>query len=242
MSCSEGTLDKSNANFNTGVGQLPVDAYSKWKDGQSTYYDGNASAGDNTISVSNVKCGDESLSASCGTISLSKPTCTGVSGTKAVNETITPTVSCGNAEMKNPTFDCQGCSGWNGSGNGGYFSSTGNKTLNLTSVKCDDHSITLYNVSCGSVNVVSGDSPGGGGGGTTIDLSNLNSNGYDAGTYTVTTGGKTTCSVACKDGNACSLSGVISANCSNDCHSLGNLSVADGSVTITGAVVINSCW
>ena len=173
ISCSSGALDKSGATFNTTTGSTPTDV-NNWKNttGSMNAYYGTSVTGNNTIQVSNVKCGGTTVSGNtnCGTINVSKPTCSGVSGTVNVGATITPTVGCGNAAKSgNPTFD--GGTGWNDNGSGGgSYTSTGSKTVNLASVTCDNHLISsITGVSCGTVTVSSSSaaaSSSSGGGGT----------------------------------------------------------------------------
>lgn len=85
----------------------------------------------------------------------------------------------------------------------------------------------------------SGRSSGSSGGGITLSTTTRNST-HNAGSYTVTANGVNKCSVNCQgDNKACSLSGAISQSGQNY---LGNISVASGSVTITGTVIFNNCW
>jgi len=153
ISCSSGAVDKSGASFTATTGSVPT-SVDNWKSNGNAYY--STFTSNNAIQVSNVKCGGTTVNGNtdCGTITVKKPACGGVGGTKNVGETITPTVDCGNAvKSGNPTFN--GGSGWtdNGSG-GGSYNSTGTKTVLLNSVTCDSHLITgITNVSCGAVSI-----------------------------------------------------------------------------------------
>jgi len=166
ISCSSGTLNKSNANFNATSGSLPQEV-SNWKNttGSINAYYGATVTGGNTIQVSNVICGSTTVNGNkdCGTITVNKPTCSGVSGNVTIGQTIAPTVSCGNATKSgNPTFSDGGIGGggWNSNGSGGgSFNSAGNKTLSLASVTCDGHLISgITGQNCGSVTVVASSS------------------------------------------------------------------------------------
>jgi hypothetical protein len=156
IKCSTGAqADISQAYFQ---GFTPGYGLGNWNTTGNAYY-GTSQAGSGTIQVSNVKCGGITVSGNtnCGSITVRKPNCSGVSGSVSLNQAITPTASCGNAAKSGtPTFD--GGSGWsdNGSG-GGSYTSTGNKTVYLSSVTCDGHLISdITNESCGNVTVTSG--------------------------------------------------------------------------------------
>jgi len=112
------------------------------------------------MQVSGVTCTVSGVSytvgnTSCGTITVNKPTCTasGASGNIEIGATITPTVSCGNATKSgNATFSGTDWSA-NSSG-GGSFTTSGSKTLSLSSVTCDSHSITgITGQNCPAVTV-----------------------------------------------------------------------------------------
>jgi hypothetical protein len=153
ITCSAGTLNKSAATFSASSGTTPTDV-NNWRNTGNAYYGGTVT-GNNTITVAGVTCGGTAVAGntSCGTIAVAKPTCSGVSGSVFIGATITPTVGCGNATLSgNPTFD--GGTGWTSSGSGGSYSSTGSKTISLSSVTCDNHAITsITGVSCGTVTV-----------------------------------------------------------------------------------------
>jgi len=153
ISCSSGALSWTNAVF-TGTPSTPQDV-NNWRSSSGVAYYGTTVTGPNTIQAQ-VGCGSsQNPTGSCGTITVSKPTCSGVSGNVTVGDVITPTVGCGNATKSgNPTFD--GGAGWNGSGSGGSYGSTGvgSRTIDLVSVTCDGHLITsITGVNCGSVTV-----------------------------------------------------------------------------------------
>jgi len=156
ISCSSGQLNKANATFNATSGALPTD-FNNWKTNGNAYYGGTVT-GTQTITVSNIVCGSTTLNnIPCeSSITVSRPTCSGVSGTVTVGQTITPTVSCGNAAPGNRTFTVSSGT-WNASGNGGSFAnaSTGTtpRQIYLNTVYCDNHNITVTasTVGCGGV-------------------------------------------------------------------------------------------
>jgi len=165
LTCSDnGTAGKSSASFTASSGTAPT-GIDNWKSTGSAYYSGSSVTGSQTIQVSGVTCTVGTTvynvpgNTSCGTITVNRPTCTasGASGNIEIGATITPTVSCGNATKSgNATFTCTGsnCSGWSASGGGGSFTSSGNKTLALSSVTCDNHSITgITGQNCPAVTV-----------------------------------------------------------------------------------------
>ncbi len=271
ISCSSGDKDFTNFISPNG-GHLPPNS-NNWKTGGTTYYDNNVATGTYTIKASSVTCGSTDLGdRECGTITVAKPTCTGtgVSGNASVGQTITPIVSCGNAALGNRTFTA---SNWNNNNTtGGSFSSVPNpssQNINLSSVHCDNHNITVSGVSCGSVTVQAerlfcdyGPLTEYGGGCFEIgdpcnsqygqvvsvcgiDMTYATNTGwnkiFNAGTYNVT-GSKSTCSIDCVDG-ACSLSGAINASGSSaGWINNQNHNVSNGQVTIIGKVKFNACW
>jgi len=150
ITCSNGAAsDIEAAHFSGGP------AGGDWKDG-SAYFASYQSIGESSIRVSGVKCGGVTINGNTdckfngSNINVIKPTCSGVSGTLSINQTVTPTVSCGNATKSGtPTFSGNDWSP-NGSG-GGSFTVPGKKTLNLSSVTCDNNLISdISDVSCGT--------------------------------------------------------------------------------------------
>jgi len=173
ISCSSGALDKSQANFNTTTGQVPQD-YNNWKNTTGTLnaYYSILTPSSHAITVSNVTCGSTSnISGNCGTITVSPPTCS-ASSSATVNQTITPTVTCGSATLSTSTKPTFSGTSWNPDNNGGgVFQSSGSHALYLASVRCDDHTVSINgtDVSCGTVTV-------GGGGGSTCTSGQLCTN------------------------------------------------------------------
>jgi len=157
LSCSSG--NPTNKNFTASGGG--INNIQNWSNNTSAHYSSRPSNGTSEITV-NAQCGNTSFNnITCGTITVNNPTCSGVSGNATINQTITPTVGCGNVQKSgNPTFNDGGVGGggWNSNNNGGgWFNSVGNKTLYLASVTCDNNYLNINgtDVPCGSVTVAS---------------------------------------------------------------------------------------
>jgi len=204
ISCSNGaTMDKSQANFAVSAGTLPNN-YNNWRQTGNAYFLGSVD-GNNIITVSNVTCGGvapSNLPKECGTIVVNKPTCTLGKSSYAVNEIITPTVSCGTAQLGGHRSFSNGTNWTNTAttnNTSGKFTSAGNNlTLSVTNITCDSHALTYSNLACTpNVNVVaassssvtpssSSSSSGSGGGPGTIAESDANQSSFPVGNYTVT--------------------------------------------------------
>jgi uncharacterized repeat protein (TIGR02543 family) len=165
LTCSDaGTANKNatNTTFGAPSGSTAPTGIANWKTTGNAYYPGTVT-GNQSVQVSGVTCTISGTvytppgNTSCGIINVSKPTCSGVSGSVTVGDVITPTVSCGGGSASSttkPTFT--GGTGWSANSNGGgSFTSAGqNLAVNLSSITCDDHAITgITGQSCGTVNV-----------------------------------------------------------------------------------------
>ena len=157
ITCSNGNAGTSGASFSASSGVLPENS-ANWKNNNPTYYGTTSNAlgsAGNTITVSGVTCGGSgSYTASCGTIKVSKPTCTLSKSEYAVNETITPTVNCGNnVSPSHSTFsgtNWQNTSTTNNASGKFTTATTGSNTrkLTLADVICNSHTLNGVNNDC----------------------------------------------------------------------------------------------
>jgi len=153
------TSDLSNAIFS---GDVPSN-WTEWKSNSNAHYSGSTTPGSKSISVSDITCGGNEVSGSinCGSITVSKPTCSVASSTNSGSAyIITPKINCGGTVTNIDFGFSESACSWNttiGSTNG-YFTrtATGDCTLTLNKLKCGDNSITSIDESCGSINVCVG--------------------------------------------------------------------------------------
>jgi cytoskeletal protein CcmA (bactofilin family) len=156
-----------------------------WQSNSGFAYFAEGPTGVHNITISDVTCegnGIEvaNLSKSCGTFTISEPTCSAKSGTYSAYEPISVTATCeGSEPVKNTIFnkdisdiinsattwtsanEWTSTGDWRNNGYGGIFKTTGNnKTIKLNSGECWGRPIVLSSaVTCsGTVNITS-DSP-----------------------------------------------------------------------------------